>query len=193
MSTSSQAELRAVAREMRDRRVNGKNQSPTLVAWANRIEQSLVRPLYIFDLDGTLANIEHRKHYLEDGDDARWRRFYAACDKDLPVNAVIRTMECLREFADVWIFSGRSEEVRDKTIAWLAQHTSFAPEELETALMMRREGDFRADDIVKREWVDRMLQDDRSRLVAAFDDRDRVVAMWRSVGIPCFQVAPGDF
>ena len=27
----------------------------------------------------------------------------------------------------------------------------------------------------------------------AFDDRDRVVAMWREEGVPCFQVAPGDF
>lgn len=44
MSTSWQTELRAVAREMRDRRVNGKNQSPTLVAWANRIEQALDHP-----------------------------------------------------------------------------------------------------------------------------------------------------
>jgi hypothetical protein len=23
--------------------------------------------------------------------------------------------------------------------------------------------------------------------------RDKVVAMWRSMGVPCFQVAPGDF
>ena len=29
--------------------------------------------------------------------------------------------------------------------------------------------------------------------IIAFDDRDRVVAAWRSAGIPCLQVAPGDF
>lgn len=58
---------------------------------------------------------------------------------------------------------------------------------------VRDEGDHRADDIVKREWLDGMLVDDRQRLVAAFDDRDRVVAMWRAAGVQCFQVAPGDF
>lgn len=31
------------------------------------------------------------------------------------------------------------------------------------------------------------------RVLCAYDDRDRVVVMWRAEGIPCFQVAPGDF
>ena len=31
------------------------------------------------------------------------------------------------------------------------------------------------------------------RLVAVFDDRDRVVAMWSAAGVPCFQVAAGEF
>jgi hypothetical protein len=152
------------------------------------------RPLYIFDLDGTLADCTHRQGILDEKyDNNRWRRFYALCDRDAPIRPVIDTMERLRRFAEVWIFSGRSAEVRDKTVAWLAQHTSFMSHELDTALMMRQEGDHRADDIVKREWLDGMLQDDRRRLVAAFDDRDRVVAMWRSAGLQCFQVAPGDF
>lgn len=153
-----------------------------------------MKPLYIFDLDGTLADCQHRTPILaEKYDNNRWRRFYAACDKDEPIQAVISTMERLRRFADVWIFSGRSSEVRDKTVAWLTEHTSFMTHELETALTMRQEGDHRADDIVKREWLDGMLHDDRQRLVAAFDDRNRVVAMWRDAGIPCFQVAPGEF
>lgn len=153
-----------------------------------------MKPLYIFDLDGTLADCQHRTPILaEKHDNNRWRRFYAACDGDTPIPAVIGTMERLRRFADVWIFSGRSDEVRDKTVAWLTEHTSFMSHELETALTMRQEGDYRADDIVKREWIDGMLRDDRQRLVAAFDDRDRVVAMWRDAGIPCFQVAPGEF
>jgi FMN phosphatase YigB (HAD superfamily) len=152
------------------------------------------RPLYIFDLDGTLADCKHRQRILDEKyDNNRWRRFYAACDKDAPIHPVIQTMERLRRFADVWIFSGRSAEVRDKTVAWLTENTSFMSWELETALMMRQEGDHRADDIVKREWLDGMLWDDRQRLVATFDDRDRVVAMWRAAGVPCFQVAPGDF
>lgn len=155
----------------------------------------MTKPLYIFDLDGTLALIEHRKVMLESKAADRWRHFYAACDKDAPNDPVIATMERLRHAgAEVWIFSGRSDEVREKTVAWLAQHTSFMTWELEgPALTMRAAGDYTADDILKRQWLDGMLVDDRRRLVATFDDRDRVVAMWRAAGVPCFQVAPGEF
>lgn len=157
--------------------------------------ESTMRPLYIFDLDGTLANIEHRKGKLDEKHNwNRWREFYAACDRDTPHNPVISTMERLRTAgAEVWVFSGRSTEVRDKTVAWLLTYTSFTARELDTALTMRCAGDYRADDTVKLEWYDSMLIDDQLRLVAVFDDRSRVVDMWRANGVPCFQVAPGDF
>ena len=153
-----------------------------------------MKPLYIFDLDGTLSLAHHRQHILDDQmNPHRWRQFYALCDKDQPNEPVIRVMESLRRFADIFIFSGRSDEVRDKTVSWLTQHTSFMSHELDAALMMRPEGDYTADDVLKKEWLDAMLLDDRQRLVATFDDRDRVVAMWRANGIACFQVAAGDF
>ncbi len=95
-----------------------------------------MRPLTIFDLDGTLALIQHRRHFVE-GDPKDWKAFYAACDRDEPNEPVFATMERLRHAgADVWIFSGRSDEVRDKTVAWLAQHTSFMSIELELALQI---------------------------------------------------------
>jgi hypothetical protein len=151
-------------------------------------------PLYIFDLDGTIALIEHRKHILAWESRDKWRHFYAACDKDWPNDPVINTMERLRHAgAEIWFFSGRSDEVRAKTTEWLCKHTSFLSWELDTALTMRAEGDYTADDVLKKSWLDGMLVDDRRRLVAAFDDRDRVVAMWRAAGVPCFQVAPGEF
>ena len=154
-----------------------------------------MRPLYIFDLDGTLALIEHRKHYLADErDPQRWRKFYAACDRDQPNVPVIATMNRLRDAgADIWIFSGRSDEVRDKTVAWLARHAGFRSHDFAASLTMRAEGDYTPDDVLKRKWFDDMLSDDRQRLVAAFDDRDRVVTMWRSLGVACFQVADGEF
>ena len=154
-----------------------------------------MRPLYIFDIDGTLALIDHRRHILGEVDDPnRWRRFYAACDKDKPNKPVISTMERLRiAGADIWFFSGRSSEVRDKTVAWLAENTSFMSHEFENRLVMRDEGDYTVDDNLKRSWYKRMLVEDQNRLVAVFDDRNRVVEMWRNEGVACFQVALGDF
>jgi phosphoserine phosphatase len=152
------------------------------------------KPLYIFDLDGTLALIHHRRHFVEDKKNARWPEFYAACDRDVPNKPVIDVMRRLRESgAEVWIFSGRSDEVRDKTVQWLALHTPLCSWEASEALTMREEGDHTPDDELKRSWYEMMLVDDRQRLVATFDDRDRVVRMWRDAGVTCFQVAPGDF
>lgn len=154
-----------------------------------------MKPLYIFDLDGTLALIDHRRSVILDlSDKRRWGKFYQLCDKDAPNLPVIQTMEKLRQAgADIWFFSGRSAEVREKTVRWLAEHTSFMIFDLDEILVMRDIGDSTPDDVLKKRWLDNMLIDDRKRLVAVFDDRDRVVKMWRDNGVMCFQVAEGDF
>lgn len=154
-----------------------------------------MKPLYIFDLDGTLALTDHRQPILDDRENPnRWRDFFAACVRDQPNLPVISTMRRLRFEAEVWIWSGRSDEVRDKTVEWLSQFTSFSPWELcDGVLRMRPAGDYTADEVLKQQWLNELSAHDRSRLVAVFDDRDKVVAMWRGLGVPCFQVAPGGF
>lgn len=148
-----------------------------------------MRPLYIFDLDGTLANCEHRQHLVQ-GETKDWRAFFAACTEDTPIGAVINTMARLAYGgADIWIFSGRSGEVNEQTCAWLNDHVPNVYQQLQ----LRDAGDHTPDDILKKSWLDAMPVVDRARLVAVFDDRDKVVAMWRAAGVPCFQVAPGNF
>lgn len=156
-----------------------------------------MKPLYIFDLDGTLALIEHRRHYVERPREMQdWPSFFAACIDDEPNDPVIDTMERLRSAgSDIWIFSGRSDEVRPQTIRWLADKTTFKAWELAgpTVLTMRQAGDYTPDDVLKKRWFDDMLMVDKARLVAVFEDRDRMVKMWRAAGVPCFQVAEGEF
>jgi phosphoglycolate phosphatase-like HAD superfamily hydrolase len=142
------------------------------------------RMLVIFDLDGTLALTEHREHFLK-REKKDWRGFYAACDKDEPCYPIIRTMLALHSTgADVRIWTGRSAEVSDKTTTWLGEcGAGMIP------IRMREEGDHRPDTILKEEWLNEL--DAKPSLV--FEDRASVVAMWRSHGIRCCQVAPGDF
>ncbi len=146
-------------------------------------------PLYIFDLDGTLALTEHRQHILDGNSPAKWRDFFAACVDDEPNHPVIHTLRALIGRAEIWIWSGRSDEVRHQTEGWLDFHVMpNAP-----IPRMRAAGDFTPDEQLKKRWLDEMADDDRKRLVAVFDDRAKVVAMWRAAGVPCFQVAPGEF
>ncbi len=151
-----------------------------------------MRPLYIFDLDGTLALTEHRQHLIRGTDKPDWSAFFAACVDDevnWPVVSVLRGL--LDAGADVMIWSGRSSEVMEPTREWLRQFLDDNHEGV--GLMMRREGDFTPDEVLKEGWLDSLNEYDRRRLVCVFDDRDKVVAMWRRRGIVCCQVAPGAF
>lgn len=144
-------------------------------------------PLFIvFDLDGTLADTSHRAHYLtRPYGEKDWRGFFAACDKDRPHNHVIAVLRALVAAGhDVEIWSGRSDEVRDKTEIWLREHGLDA-----VPLRMRKAGDHTADEVLKRSWIAEASR----KPDMIFDDRAKVVAMWRAEGIPCLQVAPGDF
>jgi hypothetical protein len=149
-------------------------------------------PLYIFDLDGTLADISHRRHFVE-GTERRWPEFYRACVDDVPNEPVLRTLRFLYGGgADIWIWSGRSDEVLRQTELWLAAQSLYPHEEY-GELRMRPAGDYTPDDALKRKWYESLAAVDKERLVAVFDDRDRMVRMWREIGVACFQVAPGDF
>ena len=152
--------------------------------------------LYIFDLDGTLALIDHRRHLVsEKSNGADWSAFESLCTKDTPNLPVCTILKDLRNAGgEILIFSGRSEEVRDLTVYWLVKHGIFKLSELgDGVLTMRPRGDNTPDHILKKSWLDNMLDVDRNRLVAIFDDRSSVVKMWRGEGITCCQVAPGSF
>jgi len=149
-----------------------------------------MRLLYIFDLDGTLADIEHRRHLIE-GSKKNWDAFYAACVDDEPVKAVVRICNGLiSNGADVWIWSGRSDAVREETEEWLR---TWVPTFKPSNLMMRPADDRRSDVELKKKWWRNLSDVDQTRLSAIFEDRTSVVNMWRDLGLTCFQVAPGDF
>lgn len=146
-----------------------------------------MKPIYIFDLDGTLADAGHRLHFIH-ADKKDWRSFFAAAKDDRPIESTIRTMQLLRRDAEVWIWTGRSDEVKAETIRWWIENDCVPHE-----WRMRAAGDHRADHVIKEEWLREIAADDLGRIVAVFEDRDRVVQMWREAGLTCYQVAPGAF
>ena len=142
----------------------------------------------IFDLDGTLADDTHRAHYLTDGPKKDWDAYFDACDGDAPHTHIIAVLQALvhkGHIIEIW--TGRSARVRDKTIAWL--HWNGVPFDF---LNMRPEKDFRDDTLLKAKWLED-ARDCGHLPDMAFEDRARVVHMWREQGIPCCQVAPGKF
>lgn len=142
---------------------------------------------YIFDLDGTLALIEHRRHFVA-SKPKNWKAFNAGITNDKPNKPLINILELVHRYSfKIVLCSGREEVHRQATVDWLAKHHIPYDE-----LYMRGEKDYRSDDIIKKELLDKMRSEGYNPL-AAFDDRDRVVKMWRDNGIPCYQVNYGDF
>lgn len=142
----------------------------------------------IFDIDGTLA-------IRDTGPDGRGPFEWDRVGEDT-VNRPVMTVAQMLVFAapffadmEILLFSGRDERARYLTQLWLDEHLGY-----EAKLYMRSEGDNRRDAVVKKEMLDgaRELWD----IIAVFDDRNRVVDMWRDNGITCMQVCSredGDF
>ena len=149
----------------------------------------MTKRVYLFDIDGTLSDTTHRQHYIS-GEPKSWPAFFAACDDDAPIPHIIELVMTLAVETDVLFVTGRTDDVRDKTLAWLKTHLGDWISS--TDLYMRPSGDYRADTIVKAELLDRVIADGWTPIMV-FEDRSSVVTMWRARGIPCCQVAEGNF
>lgn len=146
--------------------------------------------LFLCDIDGTVADVRHRRPFVSEKP-KNWRAFNAAAAHDTPMDDVISVVSILRVAGhDVVLCSGRDETMRELTVDWLKKH---APVMADAPLYMRAAKDNRRDDIVKGELLDQIIKDFGVTPTMAFDDRNQVVAMWRSRGITCAQVAEGDF
>lgn len=163
----------------------------------------------VVDIDGTIADNSHRQHLIERKTDAfgqkigpppNWDQFFLECGGDAPIHHVIEVVHALHEAGNVISFwSGRSEDVYDLTFNWLFEHgLTFDYDktgaELSRPVFLRHRpsGDYTPDEELKRRWLNEERKLGRQPHLV-LDDRQKVVDMWREEGIPCMQVAPGDF
>lgn len=131
----------------------------------------------IIDIDGTAALRVARGPYDFD-----------KVSTDEPNAAVKITANALRRHGVTIVYcSGRPESVRADTADWLKAH-GFP----DGPLFMRDTHDNRRDDVVKYELFDRHIRT-FFHVLFVLDDCNSVVRMWRTIGLECFQVAPGDF
>jgi hypothetical protein len=143
----------------------------------------------IFDLDGTLALIDERRQLatLPNGK-LNWDVFFAPenIKLDKPNVPVITSFIALRDLGfRMVILSGRDEISKYETVEWLSENNINFDD-----LKMRPQGTFTPDDVLKKEWLDELGAEN---IFCVFDDRDKVVKMWRDNGLTCFQVNYGNF
>lgn len=133
----------------------------------------------IFDLDGTLADIEHRVHHVR-GQHKDYRAFHQNVDQDSPIHEIISLTHSIAEHnpsTRVIICSGRSSECFAETKKWLHDHDVHYDR-----LYMRPEGDTIPDRVLKQQMLDNILRFYNKPWLAV-DDRDTIADVWRSNGI----------
>lgn len=130
------------------------------------------------DIDGTLAHMEGRSPY--DGSKVHEDKV------DLPVKTILSSMKAAGYV--VVIVTARDGEYLDVTEKWLEDN------DVEyDSIFIRKAKDNREDSIVKQEMYENEIKPLFGKPLFVIDDRKRVVDMWRSLGLKCLQVEPGNF
>ena len=130
----------------------------------------------ICDIDGTLAISSGRSPFE-----------FERCHEDICNDAVRSILHSQALFAvKIILVSGREDKYRGPTESWLIANKVFY------TLFMRPTADKRHDNIVKREIYEQEIKD-KFNVKFVIDDRQRVVDMWRSLGLVCLQCDYGDF
>jgi FMN phosphatase YigB (HAD superfamily) len=149
----------------------------------------------IFDLDGTLADITKRREMsTKENGKIDWDIFFNPNNIwfDLPNKPVITMAQLLSEKHRIVILSGRSKATKDETKRWLQKFD--VPFDVLKMRPTSNDWKFMPDDELKQHWLDLLFKDEKKEdILCVFDDRQKVVDMWRRNGITCFQVDEGKF
>lgn len=147
----------------------------------------MTKKAVIFDVDGTIANNEHRVHHLKETP-KNWDAFFSKQSDDPPYLPMIAVAQAMSNAGhSIIICTARHNKHAEETILWMEKHNMPWDE-----FYSRDEGDRTNDDIMKRELLQRMRKHGHDPFLV-FDDRDRLVKMWRKEGLMCCQPNYGDF
>ncbi len=139
----------------------------------------------LVDIDGTIADISHRRHHVQ-GEKKNWGAFFADMEDDTvreDVMEIVRKAD--QEGYELFLVSGRPNTYRNSTIKWLNDNEIgkyFA------GLIMREEFDKRPDTETKLDILKLFGFDNVAYVI---DDRPSVIRMWRENGVKVIDVGGG--
>lgn len=147
------------------------------------------KPRYVVcDLDGTMCNIDHRLHYIQNGGKKDWTSFYSKIKEDTVNEWCQDIVQSMSDLCYGIVYcSGRPDTYEKDTREWIDEKNLPI-----NHLFMRPRNDFRPDYVVKEVILDFELLT-RFDIYFIMDDRRQVVDLWRRRGFTCLQVAEGEF
>ncbi|OYN81728.1 AAA family ATPase [Mycolicibacterium sphagni] len=164
--------------------------TPVPVEWVDGLPEAI-----IVDIDGTVAHMDGRSPYdytqvhTDTVDEhVRWLVNLAA---SIRYDSVVEARDL--PYPRVLFVSGRDDSCRDETVKWLANHgIQFDELHMRPTGAKDGNGNKLPDYLVKSTLFDENIRG-KYNVRFVLDDRDQVVNLWRSLGLKCLQVQPGDF
>ncbi len=140
----------------------------------------------IFDIDGTLADVDEFLHHLVHRPDSPrdWQGFHREVGK-AKVKLDVLSMLHLYQIRDVYVIllTSRNVEWKGETVNWLKKNNITFDR-----LMMRSKGDRRSAPEFKEDRFKKIMQE--FNIVQVFDDHPGVVGVAKELGIPVTKI-PG--
>lgn len=144
--------------------------------WQTYVPDESLPDAYIFDIDGTIAQMFGRSPFA-------WDRV----GEDEPITNVIEVAKALHKAGfEIVLVSGRDVVCFDITSSWLE-----VSEVIHSALHMKPLNSKQADDKFKHEVFYKEIAP-KYNVRGVFDDRLRVCRMWEEIGLTLFRVGPID-
>ena len=131
--------------------------------------------IVLCDIDGTIANNDHRQHFLQGKKD--WDGFFSELINDEPIFKIINKIKAHHLSGKEIIFlTGRPEKYRYSTSLWLKENFKF-----EFRLLMRKNNDYRNKLLIKNE----IFEDNFSThsIYCIYDNDEDLIKLWKDKGI----------
>lgn len=149
------------------------------------------RPAWIFDVDGTLADVDPLLHWIVNQDRTtenfkrNFDKFHSESIYCVPHSNVVDMLwEKVNDF-DIIVVTARQEKWRAHTAYWMVKND--IPH---TAMFMRQDKDFRPDYEIKKDILDHvnLFWDVKH----AVDDNPNIIRLWEENGIPTTKIGDWD-
>lgn len=135
----------------------------------------------IVDIDGTVAFNNGKRGFYE----------WSKVGLDEPIESVCNIIKELKHNYKIIFVSGRDAICFNQTKEWIEENIGLVKDD-DFDLYMRPIDDMRDDCIVKEEIFNQYIKD-KFYIEFVLDDRDKVIDLWRGLGLTCLQCNYGAF
>lgn len=140
---------------------------------------------HIYDVDGTLANVDPYLHYVR-GSNRDYDAFHKASIDALPnMNVLEMLNNSVSDGHSILVVTSRKEKYRGLTSMWLAKNNVRSH-----GLFMRSDYDNRPDYEAKKDMLDKIKE--LWDVVHAVDDNPNVIRLWEDHGISTTKIGNWD-